>query len=124
MSQLFRMSHFLKVFKTSVKIPKKYSAPFYSVNVTGTFHWAGQLEMSLNQFHALLIHELIGRQDLAQHGSAGCECFQNLSKTLTPFRQNTDRNQDQKQTPPQTLWRFLRSKKLSVKAPHKQLWTC
>lgn len=97
------MSHFLEVFKSSLKIPKQYSAPFYSVNITGTCHWAGQLEMSLNQFHALLIHELVGRQDLTQHSSAGRECFQNLGKTLTPFNR-TERNQDEKtETTPNPL---------------------
>lgn len=89
-SQLFKMNQLLEVFKSSLKTSKQYSAPFYNVNITGTCHWAGQFEMSLNQFHALLIHELVGRQDLTQHGSAGCECFQNLGKTLTPFRQNRE----------------------------------
>lgn len=69
------------------------------MNDTGTCHWAGQLQMSLNQFHALLIHELIGRQDLSQHGSAGCKCFQNLSETLTPFRQNREESGTKNSSP-------------------------
>lgn len=43
--------------------------------------------MFLNQFHALLIHELKGRQDLSQHGSAGRKRFLNPREILTSFRQ-------------------------------------
>lgn len=48
-----------------------------------TLHWAGQVKVTPHQPHALRVHELVGRQDLAQHPLAGAESLQNLSKTRT-----------------------------------------
>lgn len=48
-----------------------------------TLHRAGQMEVVPNQLHALSIHELVRRQDLAQHPLAAAERLQNLSKAWT-----------------------------------------
>lgn len=45
-----------------------------------TLHWAGQVEVLLDQLHALSVHELERRQDLPQHPLAGAEGPQNLCK--------------------------------------------
>lgn len=48
-----------------------------------TLHWADETQVVPNQLHALGIHELECRQDLAQHPLAGAEGLQNLGKAWT-----------------------------------------
>ena len=79
----------------------------YTVISSGTSHWVRQPKMFLDQFHALLIHELIGRQDLSQHGSAGCKRFLNPREILTSFRQIQRKIRNKKQ-PFKSFYKLLK----------------